>query len=82
MEAIQPGDNVSPVTAMGVTAVHEVAGIVLRLRSISATDQPLEQAQQSPNYILQSAQARQLGESLLKAAELIERVAAANQSDA
>ena len=77
MESLKPGDPICPVTGMGVTAVQEVSGIVMRLQFITKSDQPLDQANQSPNFIVKSAQARQLAQSLLKAADLIDSTPAA-----
>ena len=70
MESLKPGDKVCPITAMGVTAVKEVSGIVVRMKYITAATQPLDQADGTPNYIFKSAQARQLAESLIKAADI------------
>ena len=72
MESLKPGDKICTITAMGVTAVKEVSGIVVRMKYITAATQPLDQADGTPNYIFKSAQARQLAESLLRAADVID----------
>lgn len=72
MESLKPGDRIAPVTAMGVTAVQEIEGIVMRMRYITESTQPVGDALGSPNFVLKSAQARQLGESLLAAADVID----------
>ena len=77
MESLKPGDPICPVTGMVVTAVLEVSGIVMRLQFITKSDQPLDQANVSPNFIVKSAQARQLAQTLLTAADLIDSTPAA-----
>lgn len=77
MESLRPGDRIAPVTAMAVTAVQEVAGVVMRMKYVSESSQPIDDALASPNLILKSAQARQLGESLLAAANVLDGKTAA-----
>lgn len=77
MESLKPGDRIAPVTAMAVTAVQEVAGVVMRVKYVTESTQTVDDAIASPNFILKSAQARQLGESLLAAAKVLEGKAAA-----
>ena len=77
MESLKPGDRIAPVTAMAVTAVQEVAGVVMRMKYVTESTQTVDDAIASPNFILKSAQARQLGESLLAAANVLDRKTAA-----
>jgi hypothetical protein len=72
MESLKPGDKICPVTAMGVTAVQEISGVVFRMEYITSGTQPLDQADGTPNYVLKSSQARQLAQSLVHAADVID----------
>ena len=77
MESLKPGDRIAPVTAMGVTAVQEVSGVVMRMKFVTENTQTVDDAIASPNFILKRAQARTLGESLLAAADVIDGKTAA-----
>jgi hypothetical protein len=73
MQELKAGDPLAPVTATHVAAVPYVKGVVFRMDYITRNDQPLDAADTSLNFILKSAQVRELAKNLLDAADRIDQ---------
>lgn len=74
-DSIQSGDPVAPVITSNVVGIAEINGVIVRLDFVTHAEQTPKDATASPNFILTSAQARQLATNLVDAAALIEKAA-------
>lgn len=77
MEELKAGDRVAPVTATHVLGVPQINGVVFRLEYVLRTDQPIKEAEPSPNFIMKGPQARALAQNLMDAADKLDQAEAA-----
>jgi hypothetical protein len=79
MKELKSGDRVAPITATHVVGVPPIGGIVFRMDYVTRTDQPIKDAETTPNFIMKPEQARALAKNLLDAADNMDKAAAAQQ---
>lgn len=77
MQELKAGDRLAPVTATHVASVPQISGVVFRMDFVTRTDQPLDTAETTQNFIMKSAQARALAQNLIEAADAIDNAQAA-----
>lgn len=80
MQELKAGDRLAPVTATHVASVPQISGVVFRMDFVTRTDQPLDTAETTQNFIMKSAQARALAQNLIEAADAIDKAQAAAQA--
>ena len=76
MQEIKTGDPLAPVTVTHVLGLPEINGVIFRMEFITRGDQPMDQAEMSPNYVLKSELARTIGRNLIDAADRLDNVVA------
>ena len=72
MQSLKSGDPLAPVTAVHVMGLKDIGGVIFRMEFITRGDQPMNQAELTPNYTLKPELARKLARHLLEGADSAE----------